>query len=163
MTVILILGAAVWPTGPSPTLRRRTLHAAALYQAGRATHLIPCGGLGRHPPTEAAAMTTLLQGADIPPADITPEDRSTTTAENIRNALPILERLGTSQVLIVTDWYHAPRACLIARRLGLVARASCPHLKGTRIDRQTRMILREIVALAWTWARFPRENPIKRR
>jgi uncharacterized SAM-binding protein YcdF (DUF218 family) len=155
MTLTLILGAAVWPDGPSPTLRRRTGHAATLYHAGIATCLVPCGGLGRHPPTEAAAMTALLVDAGVPPEAILPEDRSTTTAENIRFALPILRAAGTTSIIIVTDWYHAPRARLIARRLGLSPQSSTPPLRGTRFDRQARMILREGVALAWTLLRGP--------
>ena len=40
MTTILILGAAVWRNGPSPTLLRRTRHAAALYHRCGAARLI---------------------------------------------------------------------------------------------------------------------------
>ena len=154
MTATLILGAAVWADGPSPTLRRRTLHAAGLWHAGRATHLVPCGGLGLHPPTEAAAMEALLREAGIPDAAITLEDRSTTTLENIRLALPILERLGTREVLIVTDLPHAPRARLVARRLGLAAASSSPPLRGSRPGQTLRTALREAPAYAAYWWRL---------
>ncbi len=70
MDAIILLGAAVWRDGPSPTLRRRTLHSAALWHAGTAPIIVVCGGLGRHPPTEAAAMANLLQAAGVPAAAI---------------------------------------------------------------------------------------------
>ena len=139
----LILGAAVWADGPSPTLKRRTLHGAALYHAGKIDRIICCGGLGKHPPSEAEAMAHLLQNEGIPTADIILEDQSTTTGENIANALPLLD---TSSVTIITDWYHAPRACLVARRAGLKATGSARSLRGARIWPQTKATLREFPA-----------------
>ena len=50
--------------------------------------------------------------------------------ENIALALPILRDLGVTTVIIVTDATHAPRACLIARGLGLRATTSSPPLWG---------------------------------
>lgn len=143
MTTALILGAAVWPDGPSPTLKRRTLHAAQLFHAGQVQRIIPCGGLGKHPPSEAEAMHALLVGAGVPTDQITLEDRSTTTGENIANALPLLDG---DEVIIVTDWYHAPRARLVARRAGLRARSASPGLRGAAPMQQLRMALREIPA-----------------
>ena len=144
---VLVLGAAVWPGGvPSPTLRRRALHGASVVLAGRASDLVACGGLGRHPPTEAEAITQVCLAAGVAAARIHPEPQSTTTIENIRFALPILARIGTDRVIVVTDWYHAPRALLVARHMGLRATASCPGLRGTRLRSQIRGVLREIPA-----------------
>lgn len=140
MDAILILGAAVWPTGPSPTLRRRTLHAARLWHAGIAPLVIPSGGLGQHPPTEAAAMASLLTEAGVPKIAILPEDRSTTTLENIRNACPLLPG---PHVTIVTDRYHARRAAMVARHFRLRAEISCPELPHIPV----RQHLREALAL----------------
>ena len=140
MKTILILGAAVWPDGPSPTLRRRTEHAARLWHAGAAARIIPCGGLGQHPPTEAAMMRELLIADGVPDDAITLEDESTTTLENIRNAAALL---AAPDVIIVTDAYHAPRALLTARHFGLRAKADCPARPGP----QWRYRLREALAL----------------
>lgn len=146
MKPALILGAAVWENGPSPTLERRTLHAAHLYHQGLISHLIPCGGLGQHPSTEAAMMATILTAAGVPPEKITLEDRSHSTLENIRNAIPLLN--GT-EVLIVTDSYHAPRARLTARRLGLIPTSSSPDFQASMKPR-----LREIAAYGLYWLRL---------
>lgn len=88
-------------------------------------------------------MRTILRAEGIPEAVMTLEDTSTTTGENIRNAVPLLK---TRDVIIITDWYHAPRAKLIARREGLSAHSSAAPLKGAKPLPQTKMALREAFA-----------------
>lgn len=154
VTVGLVLGAAVWADGPSPTLRRRSLHGARLFHQNAAQYLIGCGGLGRCSPTEAAAIHALLMAQGVPQDRIRLEDQSTNTYENIRFSLPVLGLLGTKDVLIVTDWYHAPRARLIARRLGLSATSSSPPLTGANLRQQIKSALREIPAYVLAWVRI---------
>ena len=69
-----------------------------------------------------------------------------TVASTIANALPILQRLSTRSVLIVTDGYHAPRARLIASRLGLEPQTTSPAPTGLRWGQWLRYVLREIPA-----------------
>jgi uncharacterized SAM-binding protein YcdF (DUF218 family) len=156
MTVAMILGAAVWADGPSPTLRRRTLAAARLWHEGAVDAILCCGGLGRHPPAEAEVMRDILLADGVPGGAILIEDRSTTTAENIALALPILRARGEGRVIVVTDWYHAPRARMTARRMGLIVTSRSPSLRGTRPLAQARLALREIPALMAYWWRLPR-------
>jgi len=147
-TVALVLGAAVWAGGaPSPTLRRRALCGAALVLNGRADRLIGCGGVGLHPPAEAEVIAQLCRDAGVPEARIGREAASRSTWDNIALARPMLDALGARRVVIVTDWYHAPRAVLIARVLGLRATAACPPLRGARARVQVKGALREIGAL----------------
>ena len=122
MKTAMILGAAVWQTGPSPTLMRRTMHGADLFHKKQVSHLVVCGGVGKHPPSEAQVMADILI-ADVP-------------------------------VMIVSDWYHTPRALLIAKRAGLSAEASSPRLSGARIWPQLKGALREIPAYLLYWLRF---------
>jgi uncharacterized SAM-binding protein YcdF (DUF218 family) len=148
LAIGIILGAAVWREGPSPTLRRRTLHAAALYQSGHITSLVLCGGVGQHPPSEAAAMRDILLGAGVPMDAMVLEEHSTTTGENIRFARDLIHETDVAiiEVVIITDWYHAPRAKLIARRAGLRVTSSSPSLRGAKFWPQTKLALREIPA-----------------
>ncbi|MDO9525673.1 MAG: YdcF family protein [Gemmobacter sp.] len=142
----LVLGAAVWPGGvPSPTLRRRADHAARLWSEGRVSRLIGCGGAGRHPPAEALVMRDLWRAAGVPDSAIAVETASTTTLENLRFALPLL-RNPAGPVVIVTDRYHACRARLIARHLGLHATTDCPDRGNTTRWRYLRSWLRDLVA-----------------
>lgn len=158
MTVAIVLGAAVWADGPSPTLRRRVMAAAALWHDGAVTHVICCGGLGRHPPAEAMVMRDILRGTGVPDEAILIEDRSTTTEENLAFALPLLAVLGERRVIVVTDWYHAPRARMTARRMGLDAGSRSPSLRGARWRVQVRQALREVPALVAYWWRLPRRH-----
>lgn len=152
--VALVLGAAVWADGPSPTLARRAARAAALWHAGAVRHVIGCGGTGRHPPAEAVAIRDLLVAAGVPADRITCEAASTTTRENVGLSLPHLAALGAREVVIVTDLWHQPRARLVARRLGLRAGGVHPPLRGTRPAAQARMALRELAGLVWHWIAF---------
>lgn len=151
MTTAVILGAAVWADGPSPTLLRRVRHGAALYHRGDVTRIVVCGGLGRHPPSEAEVMRDILRDAGVPEAVIVLEDQSTTTAENLRNARPLV---GDTAVVIVSDLYHLPRACLVARRLGMAVRGSAPPRGDARVWPQVKGALREIPAYLLYWVRF---------
>jgi len=148
MRVALVLGAAVWPGGqPSPTLARRVGHGASLWRAGRVDAVLGCGGMGIHPPSEATVIAGLLQAAGLPEVAIHREDRSTTTRENLRNAIPILQRLAATEVVIVTDPYHAPRARLIAWQEGIVAVSDCPSWRALGPRQLARQLPREGLAL----------------
>lgn len=147
MNILVVLGAAVWKDGPSPTLRRRCAHAAALWARGGYDAVVVCGGAGQHPPTEAAMMKSLLTGAGVPQGCIHLEDRSTTTLENIAFAAEILTGLGCKRITLVTDLSHAPRAWLVAKALGWTATASTPGIKGGHLGTQLRQATREVAAL----------------
>src|SRR5919199_2461978 len=55
--VVVVLGTQVLPGGrPSKPLYARARHAARLYTKGEATLVIPTGGVGKHPPSEAEVM-----------------------------------------------------------------------------------------------------------
>ncbi|WP_090160367.1 YdcF family protein [Loktanella sp. DSM 29012] len=142
---IIVLGAAVWASGPSPTLQRRARHAAALFLAGHAPLIVATGGLGLHPPTEAMAITDILISQGVPATAIIQEDRSTTTLENLRFSRKLLGP-DTRTVIIVTDRTHAPRARLTARHLGYTATTMSPSLRGGHPRTILRQTIREFFA-----------------
>lgn len=151
----LVLGAAVWAGGvPSPTLVRRARHAAGLWRAGRVDLVVGCGGLGRHAPTEAEAIAALLRAEGVPEGAIRLEPASRTTRENLALAVPILRDEGVDQAVIVTDPYHAPRALLIARQMGLRAVADGPGWRAIGPRQLARHIPREALALVATVLRL---------
>lgn len=157
LPVAVMLGAAVLDGGrPSPALDRRARHAAGLYLAGHAGALILCGGTLRHPPSEAEIARRLCRDLGVPGAALHLDDTSTTTLENLLNAAPILNRLGARRAILVTDRFHAPRALLVARRLGLDATADCPPPTGASRLRLARSHLREIPARLWYALRLRR-------
>ncbi|MBE9637782.1 YdcF family protein [Salipiger mangrovisoli] len=151
--VALVLGAAVWSGGrASPTLRRRALHAAALWQAGEVSVILASGGVGRHGPSEAAVIAALCRKAGVPEVALVLEDRSTSTEENLRLSLPLLRRIGAGEVVVVTDGFHAPRARLAARRLGFVQAVGPVQSDSPRVPLSLNRVkagLREVPAYLW--------------
>lgn len=138
----LVLGAAVWAGGvASPTLKRRTMHAVKLFHDGKISHIIGCGGIGKHAPSEAEVIGQICLQNAVPQSCISREARSTNTYENIRNCVALL---AGRDVVIVTDEYHAPRAKMTAKYLGLSAICSSPE--SARPNLKTR--LRELSAFA---------------
>lgn len=92
-------------------------------------------------------MTKLLLESSVPANQILSEDRSTNTFENIQFAQQMLQTHSVTQLTIVTDIYHVPRAWLVARALGLKARMAAPSLRGTHMPTQIKQVLREAAAL----------------
>ncbi len=148
--VLIILGCAVWPDEqPSPALLRRTRKAAQLWHQGGYDLIIPSGGVGKHPPAEAEVMRRILVDLDVPDDVIRIENRSTSTRTNARNSLALLSE--STQITVVTDGYHRPRAWVTFRQEGAKARTisadDCqpPPTQPLRL-KQT---LREGLALPW--------------
>lgn len=108
-------------------------------------------------------MKDLLIAADVPENCITLEDRSASTYENLRNARGLLLPLGISDILIVTDGYHGPRALMVARALRLYARVATPPKQATNLKVGFRRLRHEAVALPgyalgliwWLWRDRP--------
>ncbi len=119
--VIIVLGAAVWPQGPSPALQARIRAASTVYREGLAGDLILSGGLGEYPPTEAEAMQGALLALGIAPAALHLEAASRSTVENLTLSRRIMAEQGWTSAIIVTDAFHMKRALLIARDLGIDA------------------------------------------
>ncbi|MEI8254143.1 MAG: YdcF family protein [Deltaproteobacteria bacterium] len=117
----VVLGAAVWPEGPSPALQRRLRAVLAVYLAGRVRYAVTTGGPGRHPPAEGDASRAWLVARGVPPADIVVENRSHTTWQNLAMAAPAMRARGTRRVMVVSDGYHLARGVRMARDLGFEA------------------------------------------
>lgn len=144
--VALVLGAKVLADGsPSRSLQRRACHAAKLWHAGQIRRIIACGG--GEPISEAQVIQDICLQSGVARQAITLETRSTTTLENLLFARPLLAPDQTQHVVIVTDAYHAPRAVMVAKRLGIRAQSDCPSLEHW----QPRLIAREAIAYAYYW------------
>lgn len=143
---LVVLGAAVQEDGsPSPVLERRIRHAIELYHAGRARHLLLCGGTRSAAPTEASVMRAIALAHGVPAEHILVEPRSTCTLENAVHGIRILRTRGFRRAIVVTDRYHLLRSVLTFRALGM--RASGSAVPGPRPP--LRAWLREAVALPW--------------
>jgi len=140
---ILVLGAAMRGDGtPGPALVRRARHAAALWH-GLPAPLIVASGAGG----EAEAIAAICRAAGVAGGRIVLERQARSTAENIAFSAALLDRHGIARVTLVSDYYHLPRARLLARRHGLTVTGSAPAHGIGRPHRHAWLLARE--AAAW--------------
>lgn len=118
----IVLGAAVWSSGPSPVFRERINHAINLYQSGRVQKIIFTGGQGNsNEPTESASARQYALQHGVKEADILLESSSHNTYENLCFAKQIATEYKLVRILIVSDPLHMRRAVLMARDMGIEA------------------------------------------
>ena len=119
LDALVVLGAGLRPDGtPSEALAFRLDAALDYLEDNPDTVCVVSGGQGLgESRTEADAMYDYLLEHGLDAARATREDRSTSTAENVRNSAELLE--PGSSVGIVTNDFHLYRALRIAEKNGL--------------------------------------------
>jgi uncharacterized SAM-binding protein YcdF (DUF218 family) len=125
---VVVLGSGLVDGKVTPLLASRLDRGLREWERqGRSAPLIPSGGRGPDEPrAEAVGMAEYLVAHGVPESDVLPEDRSSSTEENLRFARAIAERValdgnGSGHLLVATSEYHAPRAALLSRRIGMDA------------------------------------------
>ena len=119
---VIVLGAGIKNTEPSPALRTRLQAARAYMERHPEIPVVLSGGLGLgETVTEGEVMRDYLSVGDPGWDDrLHPECRATSTAENFLYSREILMELGidpeTATVAVVTNDFHMLRTHLIARR-----------------------------------------------
>ncbi len=115
---LIILGARVNGTQPSISLSTRVNAAVEYLRENPETMVIASGGQGDDEQiSEAECIIRLLKNAGIEEERILREDKSTSTAENIRFSYALIDDEDAT-VGVVTNGYHMFRAKLIARSNG---------------------------------------------
>ncbi|BBL78714.1 hypothetical protein RxyAA322_05680 [Rubrobacter xylanophilus] len=163
--VAVVLGSQVLPGGrPSGTLMARTLHAARLYAGGRVRLIIPTGGVGRHPPSEAEIMARILREAGVPREAVLPEGGAMSTWDSARFVSRMMRDLGVERVLVVTDPLHCVRTVAAFRQAGLEALPEPVYSSPMWRNRWLRLgqFARETGALAWYKAKHGVGSPSRR-
>lgn len=122
---IVVLGAAQWAGRPSPVLRARLDHGAALWRERVAPLLLLTGGVGDGDTiSEAEVGRRYLVAKGIPASAILVERTGRTTGQSVRSAAAILRGEGLRRVVLVSDPFHALRLRILAARHGLDAATS---------------------------------------
>ncbi len=115
---VLVAGAMVYGETPSTALLARIDAAYEYMTAYPDAVAVLCGGQGAGEDiTEAECMRRVLAERGIPPERMILEDRSSTTAENMRNARVLIEDESASAV-VVTSNFHVFRTVRIAEKSG---------------------------------------------
>ena len=113
---ILVLGCAVWDSGPSHMLEDRLRRSVELYELGAAPKLLMSGDHGREGYDEVDAMKTYAVEAGIDSADVFMDHAGFSTYESLYRAREVFQ---AKKVIIVTQEYHLYRAMYIAESLGM--------------------------------------------
>ena len=148
----VVLGAQVLRGGrPSGTLRARARHAARLYKEGVVPLVIPTGGVGEYPPSEAEVAAKILREAGISKQDILLEEEALSTRDSARLVAEVARVRGIRSLVLVTDPLHCVRAMGAFRAEGFEARASpvysSPMWRKPWLRRG--QLFREVVAVVW--------------
>ena len=136
---VIVLGAGLRPDGRVPPLlasrldRGRDVWATLDRQAPEVKPvMIVSGGKGSDERvSEASAMAAYLANRGVPADRIVLEDQSRNTEENLVFSKAIMDQLRPgARATVVTSDFHAFRAALLARRLGLRAQVSGARVAG---------------------------------
>lgn len=147
--VIIIFGAAVRADGgPSLTMRRRVMAAAAFGGTLPDPLYIPTGGQGRHGPPESEVMRRLLQDLGVPGDAIREEATARDTLESARACAAML-RGHQGPVYACSSGYHLPRCRMLLRLFGLPAGAVPPPEAAHGLMERWYWRLREGAALPY--------------
>jgi uncharacterized SAM-binding protein YcdF (DUF218 family) len=115
----VVLGARVGPDGrPSPYLAARLDETLVLYRRGLFRSVIVSGGTGREGVDEARAMAAYLVARGVPAAAILVDSHGDTTMATARNAAALMKAHGWRSVLVISQYFHVPRARLAFEKAG---------------------------------------------
>jgi uncharacterized SAM-binding protein YcdF (DUF218 family) len=136
---VIVLGAGLGPRGQVPPLlasrldRGHAIWASLNRQAsGPGPLLIVSGGKGNdEQAAEATAMAAYLTSRGFPADHLLLEDRSRNTEENLLFSRAIMDQVQPgARCTIVTSDFHAFRAAMIARRLGIRGQVTGARVAG---------------------------------
>ena len=146
---MLVLGAKVRSDGPSVSLMDRIKAAAAYMNAHPEVIAVVSGGKGTDEPmTEAQCMYDELIRLGIDPNRIWMEDRATSTWENLRFTLNLIEeKTGKrpEKIGLLSSEYHLFRAKLFADRCGVEA-VGIPA-RTSRLSQMVNHFMREVAGV----------------
>ncbi|MDE6470683.1 MAG: YdcF family protein [Eubacterium sp.] len=142
--VVIVLGCRVKGDKPSLALIKRTDAAYRFLLNNPEAVAILSGGQGKDEKlSEALCMQKLLYDRGILKDRLILEDKSTSTDENIRFSLEIIEQLGMKkEAAIATSEYHQKRAAAICKRYGIKSSAVSSKTKLTLLPT---FLLREML------------------
>lgn len=143
----VVFGARVWDDGtPSLALADRVDESIRLYHQGRVTRLVMSGGVDRRNGfSEADVMRDRAEKAGVPHQAILLDEEGVTTAATVYNVANLLKKEGIATALVVSHYYHEPRAKMLFDRAGVHA-FTVPAKMTRRLVKEPYFIVREVAA-----------------
>lgn len=118
--VAVVLGSKVHPSGePSSSLVRRLERSLDLYRRGAVRAIVVSGGIGREGRDEAQVMHDFLVRAGVPSSAIVLDRTGNNTRLTAVHAGEIMRQHGWRSAVVVSQYYHVPRAKLALRQQGI--------------------------------------------
>jgi vancomycin permeability regulator SanA len=118
--IALVLGSKVDPDGtPSPCLSSRLDRTLELYRAGYFTSILVSGGIGKEGYDEATVMRDYLISHGVPRDRVIKDNQGATTYISAKNTLKLFRQEKLQSVLVVSQFFHLPRARLALKRFGI--------------------------------------------
>lgn len=148
---VIVLGCQVKGTSPSLMLNERLIAAKDYLDSHENAICILSGGQGPDEDiSEADCMYNYLVKEGISPGRLIKEDKSTSTRENLKFSLDIIEEHNlNANVAIVTNEFHEYRASAIAKKLGIKSYAISAH---THFHLLPTYFVREWYGVMYEWA-----------
>ncbi len=146
---IVVLGAAQYNGRPSPVLEGRLRHVVELFEQGVAPLVVVTGG-GREGDryTEAAASAAYLHERGVPGAAVERETTGTTSYESLAATARFLRERDISEVVLVSDPFHAYRIGAISDEVDLDAAVSPTPHSAVDGGQRWRFLLRETAGVS---------------
>jgi uncharacterized SAM-binding protein YcdF (DUF218 family) len=127
-------------------LRRRAERGAELWLGGRAPLLVPSGGLGEYPPSEAEVIAGIARAHGVPDSALVLEDHAHSTDASADLIRVLAESHGWKRLIVVSEPYHLLRAGWMFRDRGFEVQTACAVGPESRIA--IYQALRELGGLA---------------
>ncbi len=116
---LVVLGAGVYGTRPSASLRSRMDAALEYLKSHPNVSAILSGGQGPGEDiSEAEAMRRYLTQHGVEESRLILEDKSTSTVENLTFSFDIAKEKGFSKLTVVTNEFHMYRSSRLASNMG---------------------------------------------
>jgi vancomycin permeability regulator SanA len=116
----IVLGSKVHPDGrPSSGLQRRLERAVQIYRSGAVKAILVSGGRGAEGFEEADVMGDVLIKSGIPSDKILVDRTGRNTRLTAIHAREIMHAHGWRSAVVISQYYHVPRAKLALRQQGI--------------------------------------------
>lgn len=146
---IVVLGAAQYDGIPSPVLEGRLRHVVDLYEDQIAPLVVVTGGAQEGDRfTEATASATYLHRHGVPGAAVERETTGSTSYESLASTARFLRERGVTDVVLVSDPFHAYRIGAISDEVGMDAAVSPTPYSAISGQRHWQFLLRETAAVS---------------
>lgn len=114
--VAIVLGAAVWPSGPSPLLEGRLELAARLFREGTVRAVLVSGDNSPEANHETDTMAAVLAEHGVSKDRIVADPHGYRTWDS---AVRARETFGVDRAIVVTQSFHLPRSIALCRAAGI--------------------------------------------